>query len=243
MLEKLGNSLKELVTGEPALQPFDTSKDKPSLDRLIALPVSKLRDPSIALPLVIAASCNDRTTRNEYPLHRALEYDDVPDEIVLAILAAAPGIASIKTANDVLPLHHAAKRASPKVFAAIFEANPGAAKEVLRTGQYPLHILCEHNGREEQCASFVPKLLAECPDAAQHKLPENYGSALPLHLACTWANPAASVSALLAAYPAAANEKDKSGNVPLRYAKLAHGKQLDEPCDRPIPKLLEAAMK
>ena len=45
-------------------------------------------------------------------LHRALEYEDVPDEVVLAVLAACPRIATVATHAGSLPLHLAARRAS-----------------------------------------------------------------------------------------------------------------------------------
>ena len=176
----------EQTATEPSKRAFDTAKEKPSLDRLISLPVSKYKDAAFVLPLVTPEACDDCNTSGEYVLHRVLEYDDVPDEVVLAVLDACPAIATVATTAGSLPLHAAARRASLAVFREVFIANRQAAAHALPSGHYPLHIVCEHNGKEDGLAPMVGPLVAACPAATSVRLDSRFGSVYPLHLACMW---------------------------------------------------------
>lgn len=171
-----------------------------------------------AVDVLLAAAAEAASVCNhiaDYPLHRAIR-NKAGEDVLIAILTAAPAIAATKDRNLLCPLLRLVSNAQEGISSAFVQALLAAAPHTAapaRSGFMPLHMAMKRGATAE----VVLALLAAAPEAAAV---QDYEGCTPLHHV-KQQTPLEVVQALIAAGPAGEGVRNLCSAYPLHSAILA----------------------
>ena len=151
------------------------------------------------------------------PLHLICKLHNPPDDIVQAIVDAAPEVVSWTDLHGWLPLHHAcANGTSPETMSIIIEAFPAGKLTQDNQERTPLHFYATRNSDPVGTMATNAEMLAD--DGAAELT--DRGGMLPMHYACAYGTDPSVLKVLAEAYPASLTAKENKGRTPMHLAMV-----------------------
>lgn len=137
--------------------------------------------------------------------------------LIRYLCEAFPQSMGVKDQEGNLPLHYAAMYSNDEIVQLLVKKYPEGCRQVNRSDRLPLHLLCARCWEHEAIAvQTIQGALDQYPEAL--KTADRRGR-LPLHVLCS-SHPRADVlQILVASYPEALLETDKSKSTPLDLAR------------------------
>ena len=151
------------------------------------------------------------------PLHLVCKLHNPPEDIVQALVEAAPDAVSWTDTHGWLPLHHAcANGASPEALKLLIDAYPGGKLQQDNQKRTPLHFYATRNSDNPANMALNAELLS---DSGAAELTDG-GGMLPMHYACAYGTHPAVLQVLANAYPASLTAKENHGRTPAHLAMV-----------------------
>eukprot|EP00956_Cyclotella_meneghiniana_P012551 scaffold17853_cov65-Cyclotella_meneghiniana.AAC.3 len=117
---------------------------------------------------------------------------------------------------EMLPIHHACYQANVEAVKYLFNVYPQSINIPDNSGQYPIHLLANGEGSNDQTLQLLAFLLKH--DKGAVSTPDNYAGGLPLHYACL-RRELAFVKLLFDAHPDGIFARDEDGDTPVDIAR------------------------
>ena len=152
---------------------------------------------------------------NVTSLHLICKLPNPPDDIVQALLEAAPEVASWQDEQGWLPLHNAcANGASPPVLQCLIDAYPAGTRTQDNQMRAPLHFYATRRLEHPQTLVTNARLLADAADLTDRS------GMLPLHYACAYGTDPVVLAVLVQVYPASLTATERKGRTPMHLAMV-----------------------
>ena len=151
------------------------------------------------------------------PLHLICKLHNPPDDIVQALVEAAPDTTAWTDTHGWLPLHHAcANGASPEVIKLLIDAFPDGKIQQDNQKRTPLHFYATRNNDNPTNMALNAELLS---DTGAAELADG-GGMLPMHYACAYGTHPAVLQVLADSYPASLQAQENHGRTPMHLAMV-----------------------
>lgn len=151
------------------------------------------------------------------PLHLICKLHNPPDDIVQALVEAAPDTTAWTDTHGWLPLHHAcANGASPEVIKLLIDAFPEGKLQQDNQKRTPLHFYSTRNNDNPANMALNAELLS---DTGAAELADG-GGMLPLHYACAYGTHPAVLQVIADAYPMSLQAQENHGRTPMHLAMV-----------------------
>lgn len=152
-------------------------------------------------------------------LHMLCKIFNPPEDVVLAIVNAAPDVASWTDTQGWLPLHHAcAYGASPEVLKLLIEAYPEGKTQQDKQLRTPLHFYVTRTSDSVASMTVNAEMLSDTGAAA---LREN-GGMMPMHYACAYGTHPAVLNVIAEVCPESLVAKENHGRTPVSFFPLPY---------------------
>jgi Ion transport protein/Ankyrin repeats (many copies) len=151
-------------------------------------------------------------------LHLVCKLHNPPDDVVAALVEAAPDAVSWTDTHGWLPLHHAcANGASPEVIKILIDAHPEGKIAQDDQSRTPLHFYVTRSSDNVANMALNAQLL--CEGGVAPTVPDK-GGMLPMHYACAYGTHPSVLEVLATVHPASVTAKESHGRTPMHLAMV-----------------------
>lgn len=164
-----------------------------------------------------AAAASVRGSNDATPLHNVCKLSNPPQDIIQALLEAAPETVMWPDSHGWLPLHHAcANGACGGVLKILTDAYPEGKTRQDSQNRSPLHFYLTQ--RSDTASAMAENMDFLCNSGAA-ELPD-VGGMLPMHYACAYGVDPQVLKVLADSYPESLMAKENKGRTPMHLAMV-----------------------
>lgn len=150
-------------------------------------------------------------------LHLMCKLHNPPDDVIQALVEAAPDTVTWTDAHGWLPLHHAcANGASPEVLKILIDTYPEGKVQKDDQSRTPLHFYVTRSSDNVASMTANAEMLSDSGAAGL----ADRGGMLPMHYACAYGTHPAVLKVLAQVYPESLTVQENHGRTPMHLAMV-----------------------